>query len=182
VRVREAYNYANSIVETVREPLLVLSPDLRVLTANRSFYEKFLEVPEATEGRYIYELGNGQWNIPDFMKQLQEVLPEKKSFLDFEVAIEFPNIGHRVMVLSARKIYREEPYFRTTANIAGHFDRLILLAIEDITERKQIEDALRKSNTFNQSIIDSSNDCIKTPDLEGRLQYMSPGGQNAGNP
>lgn len=151
LRVEEAYDYANAIVETVREPLLVLAHDLRVITANRSFYENFLAVPEATEGRYIYELGNGQWNIPDLMKQLQEVLPEKKSFSDFEVAIEFPNIGRRMMLLNARKIYLKEPYFKTALNMTKHLDRLILLAIEDITERKKTEDALKTLNLELQS-------------------------------
>lgn len=152
VRVKEAYDYANAIVETLWEPLLVLSPDLRVLTANRSFYKKFLTVPEATEGRYIYELGNGQWNIPDFMKQLQKVLPENKSFWDFEVVIELPNIGRRVMVLNARKLYLEYPHFNTALNIAEHFDRLILLAIEDMTDLKKSEEVLKIRNKELQSL------------------------------
>ncbi|MGC2063950.1 MAG: PAS domain-containing protein, partial [Thermodesulfovibrionales bacterium] len=177
VRVKEAYDYANAIVETVREPLLILDSGLKVITANRSFYKNFLVDPEETEGRHIYELGNGQWNVPDLMKQLQEILPEDKACSDLEIELELPNIGRRVMILNARKIYREEPYVKTALNMMEHFDRLILLAIEDITERKQAEGALQKSNTFNQSIIDSSYDCIKLLDLEGRLQYMSPGGQ-----
>ena len=151
VRVREAYDYANAIVETVWEPLLVLSPDLKVLTANKSFYKKFLTVPEATEGRYIYELGNGQWNIPDFMKQIQEVLPENKSFWDFEVELELPNIGRRVMILNAREIYLEYPYVMTALNMEEHFDRLILLAIEDMTDLKKSEEALKIRNKELQS-------------------------------
>jgi len=151
LRIEGAYHYANAIVETVREPLVVLGPDLRVITANRSFYENFLADPEETEGRYIYELGNGQWNIPELMKQLQEVLPEDKAFSDFEVELKLPNIGRRVMVLNARKIYLKEPYFKTALNITEHFDRLILLAIEDITERKKTEEALKTLNRELQS-------------------------------
>ena len=146
LRVEEAYDYANAIVETVREPLLVLAPDLRVITANKSFYTNFLVDPEETEDRYIYELGNGQWNIPGLMKQLQEVLPQDKAFSDFEVELELPNIGRRVMILNARKIYLKEPYFKTALNATEHFDRLILLAIEDITERKKTEEALKTLN------------------------------------
>ncbi len=151
LRVEEAYDYANAIVETVREPLLVLAPDLRVITANKSFYANFLVGPEETEDRYIYELGNGQWNIPGLMKQLQEVLPQDKAFSDFEVELELPNIGRRVMILNARKIYLKEPYFKTALNATEHFDRLILLAIEDITGRKKTEEALKTLNLALQS-------------------------------
>lgn len=146
LRIREAYDYANAIVETIREPLIVLDADLRVITANRSFYATFLEAPEDIEGRHIYELGTGQWNIPDLMKQLREVLPEKKSFSDFKVTAEFPNIGLRTMLLNAHKIQLEEPYGLTTFNTMEHLDRLILLAIEDTTVRMKSEEQIRKLN------------------------------------
>jgi two-component system CheB/CheR fusion protein len=151
VRVREAYDYANAIVETVREPLLVLAPDLRVMTANRSFYANFLTTSEETENRFIYALGDGQWNIPALRDLLEKVLPENKVFSDFEVELELPNIGRRVMILNARKIYLEYPYFKSTLNIAEHFDRLILLAIEDVTDLKKSEEALKIQNTELQS-------------------------------
>jgi two-component system CheB/CheR fusion protein len=153
LRVEAAYDYAHAIVEAVRESLLVLGPDLRVMTANKSFYENFLTIPEATEGRYIYELGNGQWNLPALMTQLRQVLPEKKSFSDFEVAIEFPNVGRRVMMLHAREVYLEEPYFKTGLDITGDFDRLILLVVEDITERKKSDDALKTLNRKLLSVV-----------------------------
>jgi two-component system, chemotaxis family, CheB/CheR fusion protein len=177
LRIKEAYDYANDIVETVREPLLILSSGLKVITANRSFYDNFLVNPEETEGRYIHELGNGQWNIPDLKKLLQGVLPEKKSFSNFEVIHEFPNMGRKVMMLNAREIRKDVSYKIPVSPWEKEYAGMILLAIEDITERKQTEEALWKSNTFNQSIIDSSYDCIKLLDLEGRLQYMNPGGQ-----
>lgn len=145
-RIEKAYEYANAIVETVREPLLVLAPNLRVITANKSFYEKFRELPEEIEKRFIYELADGQWNIPALRNLLEKVLPENKTFSDFEVELELPNIGPRVMILNARKIYLEEPHVETALNMTEQFDRLILLAIEDITERKTAEDKVRKLN------------------------------------
>jgi two-component system sensor kinase len=112
-----------------------------VITANRSFYENFLADPEATEGRYIYELGNGQWDIPDLRKQLQKVLSEKKSFSNFEVAVEFPDIGRRTMLLDAREIRKEVSDLTSASPWEKKYAGMILLAIEDITERKKIEDA-----------------------------------------
>lgn len=152
VRVREAYDYANAIVETVREPLIVLSPDFRVVTANKSFYANFLTTPEETENKSIYDLGGGQWNIPSLRENLEKVLPENKVFSDFEVEIELPNIGRRIMILNAREIYLDEPYFKTTVNTPEHFDRLILLAIEDMTDLKKSEEALKIRNKELQSL------------------------------
>ncbi len=146
LRVNEAYDYANDIVETVREPLLVLDAGLKVTTANRSFYENFMVDPEETEGRYIYELGNGQWNIPGLMKQLQEVLPQQKSFSDFEVAIDHPDTGRRTMLLNAREIRRKVSPPTPASLWEKEYDGMILLAIEDTTERKKIEEDLKELN------------------------------------
>lgn len=141
VRVKEAYDYANDVVQTVREPLLILDAGLRVITANRSFYENFLARPEETEGRHIYELGNGQWNIPDLRKQLEDVLPRQKSFSNFEVATEFPDIGLRIMALNAREIRQDFSHSLPSSFREKEYDGMILLAIEDITEQRKIEDA-----------------------------------------
>jgi two-component sensor histidine kinase/PAS domain-containing protein len=115
---------AEKIVDTVREPLLVLHEDLRVQSANLSFYDAFNAEPAQTEGRMVYEVGNGQWDIPELRRLLSEILPNDGFFEDFEVQHEFPGIGHRVMLLNARRV--------------DHL-QLILLAIEDITERKRAE-------------------------------------------
>jgi PAS domain S-box-containing protein len=115
---------AEKIVDTVREPLLVLHQDLRVQSANRAFYDAFEVEPAATEGSLIYELGNGQWDIPDLRRLLSEVLPGNEFFEDFEVEHDFPTVGRRVMLLNARRV--------------DHL-QLILLAIEDITERRRAE-------------------------------------------
>ena len=115
---------AEKIVDTVREPLLVLRDDLRVQSANRAFYVAFKVGPDETEGRLIYELGNGQWDIPELRRLLSEVLPASEFFEDFQVEQEFPTIGRRVMLLNARRV--------------DHL-QLILLAIEDVTERQRAE-------------------------------------------
>ncbi len=112
---------ALAVVDTVREPLVVLDGDLRVVSANRSFYHAFRVAKEETEGHFIYDLGNRQWDIPDLKRLLEVLLPEHQVFQDFRVEHEFPSIGKRVMLLNAREITRDGT------------PQLILLALEDIT-------------------------------------------------
>jgi diguanylate cyclase (GGDEF)-like protein/PAS domain S-box-containing protein len=132
--IRDARGYAESIVSTIREPLLVLGTDLRVISANPSFYKMFRVTPEETNGQFVYELGNRQWDIPKLRELLEEILHKSSFFDDFEVENEFPVIGRRTMLLNARKIL-------------GETDRteMILLAIEDITERRKMEKALQEN-------------------------------------
>ncbi len=131
--VREARILAEAIVQTVREPLLVLNAELRVQSANRSFYQTFQVTPQETENRLVYELGDHQWGIPQLRALLEHVLPERSQFIDFEVQHCFEHIGQRTMVLNARAILRE-------SSRPG----LILLAIEDITDRKRAEQQLAR--------------------------------------
>ena len=126
-QLMEAKNYAETIVETVREPLLVLDLNLRAITANRSFYETFQVLPIHTEQHSIFDLGNRQWNIPQLRSLLKEILAGKTEFHDFEVEHDFEHIGHKIMQLNGRKM----PPIGDT--------QMILLAIEDITEQKQFE-------------------------------------------
>jgi two-component system, chemotaxis family, CheB/CheR fusion protein len=128
----EATAYAENIVNTVREPLLVLDPDLGVRSASDSFYKMFAVTPEETLNRPVFELGNRQWDIPELRRLLGEVLPEKKSMNDFLVTHDFAGIGRKAMLLNARIIQHGAP--------------LILLAIEDITDRKLSEAMLRSAN------------------------------------
>ncbi|WP_413992001.1 sensor histidine kinase [Labrys okinawensis] len=127
-RTAEARDYAQAIVRTVHEPLIVLGGDLRVQSANPAFYKHFQGSAEETEGHLFYDLGNGQWDVPELRKLLGELLPSAGSIVNFEVEHEFPKIGHRWMVLNAQRI-------------VGYGDRddLILLAFDDVTERKQSE-------------------------------------------
>ena len=133
--LREALDYAQSVVETVREPLLVLTGDLKVVSANKSFYQTFQVNPQETEGRFIYDLGNRQWDIPKLRKLLEEIIPENTIFEGFEVDHFFPAIGRKTMLLNARRIEQK-----------GKRAHLILLAIEDITIRKQAEETLKKAH------------------------------------
>lgn len=119
----KARRYAESIVETIREPLLVLDPDLRVASANSAFYRTFGGAREKTEGRYVYELGNGQWDIPALRRLLEEILSRDSHFEDFRVEHDFPNIGRKRMVLNARRLVYQE------INVD-----MILLAMEEVRE------------------------------------------------
>lgn len=125
-------NYAQNIVDTVRESILVLNQDLRVVSANRSFYRTFQVTAPDTEGQLIYALGDRQWDIPELRRLLEIVLPEHASFDDFEVSHRFEGIGEKVMLLNARTILRP-----------GNNSQLILLAIGDVTERRAAERKLR---------------------------------------
>lgn len=129
--LQESNEYVDNIVDTVREPLLVLDADLGVILANRSFYSTFQVTPEDTEGKLVYNLGDRQWDIPRLRKLLEEILPKNTSFDDFEVEHSFETIGYKAMLLNARRIHHKE-----------NQTRMILLAIEDITERKQMEERL----------------------------------------
>jgi two-component system CheB/CheR fusion protein len=130
----EAREYSESMIDTVREPLIVLDQDLRVVTASRSFYEVFKVNPKETVEQLIYDLGNKQWDIPKLRELLEDILPKKATFDNYEVEHDFADIGRRIMLLNARQIQR-----------ASGKKRIILLAIEDITERKEIEAGLEKT-------------------------------------
>lgn len=123
-----ARDYAEAIVDTVREPLVILNSKLRVLKANRSFYKIFHVNKKEIEHKLFYQLGNGQWNHPKLRYLLNNILPQKSFFQDLEIEQEFPFIGKRVMLLNGRKIIQK-----------NHNEPMILLAIEDITEKKQFE-------------------------------------------
>ncbi len=130
--MESAREYAESIVATVREPLVILDSKLHVRSANRSFYKTFKVDPGETEGRSIYDLGNGQWNIPALRTLLEQILPRHISFDDFEVEHDFNLIGLKTMLLNARC---SPPEGRCES---------ILLAFEDVTDRRRIEKALKE--------------------------------------
>jgi signal transduction histidine kinase/DNA-binding response OmpR family regulator len=136
-------NYAQNIVDTLREPLLILDATLRVRSANLAFYQTFRVAPGETEGRLIYELGNGQWDIPALRNLLEDIVPKSSDFDDFELVHAFPVIGRRVMLLNARKLK------------AGHHGELLVLAMEDVTERRRAEADLKAIETYAQNIVDT---------------------------
>jgi len=124
--LQSAKAYAENIVGTIRQPLLVLDSDLRVVSANPAFYQTFKVAPKATVGELLYELGDGQWDIAHLRKLLAEIIPARSEFKELQVGHEFPGMGFRIICLNACLIESAE---RQTP--------MILLALEDVTEREQ---------------------------------------------
>jgi PAS domain S-box-containing protein len=163
--VADIQNYAQNIVDTVREPLLLLDTALRVRSANRAFYQTFHVSPGETEGRLIYELGNGQWDIPALRTLLEDIVPKSSVFDDFELEHTFPVIGRRVMLLNARKLQ------------AGHHGELLVLAMEDVTARKRAEEALLKAGALQSAIFNSVNFSSIATDEKGVIQIFNVGAE-----
>ena len=141
----EAHKFSDNLIDTLREPLITLDQDLRVVTVNRSFYEFFKVTPEETLGQLIYNLGDKQWDIPKLRELLEKILPEKTTFDNYEVEHDFVSIGKRTMLLNARQIKQ-----------AMGRELIILLVIEDITERKNIEAGLEKARKDLATIKESA--------------------------
>ena len=145
-------DFFRGISDTVREPLLVLDADLRVINANDSFLNTFRVSSEQTSNRLLFDLGNGQWQIPALRKLLERVLPEKQTVTDFEVEHDFETIGTRTMLLNARTLVQP-----------NQLQPMILLAIEDITDRKHSETALARL----AAIVEFSDEAIIAKNLDG---------------
>jgi len=126
--LKNACAFADAIVATVREPMLVLDEKLRVIAASRAFYSRFRVDPAHTEGKLLYELGDGQWDIPKLRTLLEQIIPDQGVMDDYEVTHEFPGIGERTMLLNARQVFYE-------TDKRTH----ILLGIEDVTSRRTLE-------------------------------------------
>jgi CheY-like chemotaxis protein len=154
-----AREYAENIIKTVREALLVLDSDLKVLSANHSFYKTFKVTAEKTIGTYLYDLGNGQWNIPALQTLLTGILPNDNVINGYEVEHDFPGVGRKIIELNARQIFRE--------SIGSH---IILLAMEDITERRRADDKLHKlSRAVEQSPVSTV-----ITDTQGVIEFVNP--------
>ena len=189
--VAAARLYAEAIVETIRDPLIVLDADFRVQTANRSFYESFEMTPEQTEGRLLYDLKNRDWDTPELQGLLEGVLSSRSYVADYVVRYDFEGIGRRVMQLSAR----------TIPGAANRPD-LILLAIEDITELTRVaedlqalnetlekrvaertseladkNEALRESEQLLRAIVETAADGIVTADEAGTIETFNSAAQ-----
>jgi PAS domain S-box-containing protein len=161
---QEATRYAESIVETIREPLLILDANLKIILANKSFYTTFKVNPSETIGNFIYDLGNKQWDIPKLRELLENILPEKEAFNDFEVEHDFQDIGHKVMLLNARQIYRKDID-----------SKIILLAIEDITEHKRLENLLAESEyTFRRTFETATDAILLLEKSKGNIYCVNP--------
>lgn len=143
----QARDFARSIVATVREPLLVLDGTLHVAFANRSFYTSFGVLPDETDGRLLYELGNGQWDIPALRHLLEEIIPQNNEVSDFSVTHTFESIGTRTMLLNARRIRRP-----------GDKTELLLLAFEDVTARLLLQESLRLNEQQLRLMVEGATD------------------------
>ena len=142
--VRISKEFFEHSLDTVREPLMVFAEDLRIQYVNPSFLRVFQVSQEETIGHFLYNLGNGQWKIPQLQTQLEEVLSKDTPMIDFEVDHEFPKLGKRTMVLNGRRIK------------SGHLgEPIILLAIEDITERKRAEQILQQTHDRLESLVEN---------------------------
>lgn len=154
--LKESEEYQRTIIETIRESLIVLGTDIKVISANDFFYKTFRTSSEETIGVSLYELGNGQWNIPSLQYLLEKILPHNNPFENFEVEHDFPVIGKKNMMLNARRIDAD-----------GAYKNRILLAIEDITERRQAD--IRKDD-----FLSIASHELKTPltTIKGYIQMI----------
>ena len=148
-QLQESLEYCENIVSTIREPLLVLDADLRVISANRSFYRQFSVTSQEIEGKLIYEICNGQWNVPKLRGLQEDILPRNTSLDDFELDHEFPGLGRRSMLLNARRIHD-----------GVSKEQKILLAIEDITDRKRVEHEMVSSELRYRRLFETAQDGI----------------------
>src|SRR4030095_4891187 len=159
----EARHYAEQVVDTVHEALLVLDGTLRITGANRAFYQLFNVTPEETGHRLLYELGNQQWNIPRLRLLLEELLPTHASFDNFEVTHTFPHLGRRTMRLNARRFA-----------LKGADTTSMLLAIEDITASKEAEAALQAQRDWFDGTLSSIGDGVIATDVHGTVIFLNP--------
>lgn len=149
---RIALYYMKTLIDVAREPSLILDSSFRVISANPIFYQVFQSRPEQTENKFFYELGNGQWNIPTLKNLLEGILPNKKTVKDYEVRHVFEVIGERIMLLNAMQIDSVQ---------------LIILAIEDITERKNVEEKLAE---YTKNLEDEV--MAQTQNLSNRIKEL----------
>ncbi len=158
-------NFAQNIVDTIDMPLLILDAALRVKSANRAFYRMFQVEAAKTEGCFLYEMGDGQWNIPALRALLRDIIPESTDFDGFEYEHTFPTIGRRFMLLNARKLQAVQDV------------ELLVLAMEDITSRKKTEGNLVKASALQNAIFNSANFSSIATDDKGVIQIFNVGAE-----
>lgn len=156
-----AWTYIRTVINTAREPFLVLDSKLCVLSANKTFYQFFNVTKKDTEGTLVYALGDGQWDIPTLRKLLEKILPKNTSFSDYEVDHVFPVIGRRIILLNARRIYREKST-----------EPILLLVMEDVTRRTELEEKLREyAARLNAAVVERTKELeLRVAQLEGQLK------------
>lgn len=160
--LNEAYDYAEALLSTIHEPMMVLDKNLRVKSANKVFYKIFNVNEEETEGMLLYDLGNKQWNIPRLRELLENILPRNTHFHDFEITHTFPFIGEKTMLLNGRRIIQKMNH-----------EELILLAISDVTEKKLFEKELMDAKVFAESVTQSKQQFLSNMSHEIRTPLNS---------
>jgi len=157
-----SWTYIKTVVDIVREPILILDKDLKVMTANESFYRTFQVDSKDTENKLVYELGNGQWDIPALRKLLEDILPKNTFFNGFEVTHDFPFVGRKVIILNARQIYLKSDEH------PKEFPPIILLAMEDVTDMMVVAETL--ASHTNQLEAKHSENTKRLEDDIGKLE------------
>jgi two-component system CheB/CheR fusion protein len=153
--------YSEAIITTIREPLIVLDNELRIKSANDSFYKAFQLAKHETEGKFFYELGNHQWDIPDLRNILARTLQENGFFESFEIKIKVSDDA-RIMILNSRKIQSE-----------ASSEQLVLLVMEDVTERRQLENSLKEKAEYLRGLLESSPQISATALPDGKVTYYN---------
>ncbi len=161
-QVTTAKDYAEAIIANIHEPLLVLDKNLRIKSANNAFYKTFQVNEKETESVLIYDVGNKQWDIPKLRTLLENILPEKSIFNNFEVRHNFSTIGEKVMLLNAREVVNK-----------NSTEKLILLSIEDITQRKAAAKKIKDSEELFTSIADNISQFVWMADEKGRVYWYN---------
>ncbi|MEO5650937.1 MAG: PAS domain-containing protein, partial [Ginsengibacter sp.] len=165
-KLSKAKDYTKCIVSTLREPLLILDKNLRVQTANSAFYKAFGGNEKKAKNSLIYELNNGQWNIQELRILMEEVLPEKRSCVGFEIRHHLPHTKDRVLLLNGREIKGED-----------NSEKIILLAIEDITEERLANDRIKEKEKQYFQLLKTLPVAIYTCDAQGYLTYYNDAAQ-----
>ena len=160
--ITSSREYAENIIATMRQPLVVISSDLRVESVNRAFYRMFGAAPSETIGRFVYELGNGQWDSPQLRALLEEILPRNHAIEDFLVEWDFEHLGRRSMLVNARRMHSAE----------GGQGRIVM-AVEDVTERKTVEAAVRDSEERYRTLFDLGPVAVYSCDAAGLIQQFN---------
>jgi|GEM_PF-252395 len=157
-----SWTYIYTVVDTAREPFVILDHELRVIAANETFYRVFKVTAKDTEGKLLYELGDGQWNKPALCKLLEDILPKDTFFRGFEVDYDFPMVGRKTMLLNARRIYQNKK------DTSPALNPIILLAIEDITELTVIAEKLAwQTRKYEAKMIE------RADELEDRINELT---------
>jgi PAS domain S-box-containing protein len=154
--------FLENIIDTIRESLIILDEQMRVLTVNRSFLTQFQITLEETEGQLVYDLGNGQWDIPMLHYLLENIIPYQTIFENFEVRHQFETIGEKVMQLNARRLVR-----------ANGKSAMILLAIEDITDKYIMKQQLQESETLYRKFTEEANSIVIGLDSNGIIRFFN---------